>query len=392
MPDNPDQGPISGETGAPSNAPEPRQSLREIAEASYDEISSPDYDPNRQDDGSAPSDRGDGRDRRGRFASKEQAQRAGEAEAEPPSPDQSTETQTQADPAKGNQPPEHWSAEDKASFSRLPHEAKSFLMRRYNDMEADYTRKSQQNAAAVQVFQALDPVFNDPEISRSLQDNNMHPVQAVYDWARMHKGAISPDPQVRAGVLYEIAQRMGFDPAKVFAPSRPPVQLSPEQQRDPTIQFFAELQGKANSDLQALRTELQQFKAQENERIQTEAVNVTRGSIDAFADEKGQDGKPLRPHFDKVIGNIISMFKENPQRDMREAYETACWMDPEVRKLLMTEERSRASQQQSNQRAMQAARSNVRGMTSPVSKPESKKKGNGNLRDTLEASADEVGF
>jgi hypothetical protein len=392
MPENPNNS-TSGET---SSAPEPR-SLREVAESTYEEISSggsEDYSPGEESDATA--DRGDGRNRRGRFVARDQQpQDTGEAEAEPPSPDETTtETQERPDPARGNQPPEHWSAEDKALYQRLPPDAKSFLTRRYSEMEADYTRKSQANAEAVQVTQALNPVFNDPEIMESLKLNNMHPVQAIYDWARLHKAAVSQNVQTRASVLYEIAERMGFDPAKVFARPSPPVDLPPEKQNDPAVRYFAELQGRANSDLQALRAELNQFKAQENQRIEAEALQVTRSSIDAFADEKGPDGRPLRPHFDKVIGHIISMFKENPQRDIREAYETACWMHPEVRKVLMTEEQNRARQQQSNQRAMQATRSNVRGITSPVSKPAGPpaKKGNGTLRDTLEASAEEVGF
>jgi hypothetical protein len=260
-------------------------------------------------------------------------------------------------------------------------------------MEADYTRKSQANAEAVQVTAALNPVFNDPEIMESLKLNNMHPVQAIYDWARLHKAAVSQNVQTRASVLYEIAERMGFDPAKVFARPSPPVDLPPEKQNDPAVRYFAELQGRANNDIRALRAELNQFKEQENQRVEAEALKVTRSAIDAFADEKGPDGRPLRPHFDKVIAHITSMFKENPQRDIREAYETACWMDPEVRKILMTEEQNRARQQQANQRALQATKSNVRGMTSPVAKPPGPaKKGNGSLRDTLEASAEEVGF
>ena len=68
-------------------------------------------------------------------------------------------------------------------------------------MEADYTRKSQQNATAVQAINALTPIFQDPDIARSLQENQMHPIQAIQDWARMHKAALSPDPRIRAGTL-----------------------------------------------------------------------------------------------------------------------------------------------------------------------------------------------
>jgi len=387
MPDRPDNN--SSVSGATNDAPEPREpSLREIAEAAYDEGSEDTSDD-------APSSADDRpRDERGRFASKEQTQDAGEAEGEPPSPADQTEAQDRPDPAPGsNQPPEHWSAEFKADFLKLPPEGRDILLKRHAEMEADYTRKSQQNATAVQTVNALAPIFQDPDITRSLQENQMHPVQAIQDWARMHKAAVSPDPRVRASTLYEIAERMGFDPAKVFATNRQPEPSVPEAVRnDPAYRFVADLNQRTNSDLQALRAELQAFRSQENERVEAETLKATRWSIDNFADEKGADGRPVRPYFDKVLNTVIDMYRANPNRDLQQAYEQACWADPEVRADMLQVEWNRKQHAQSNQRAQQAARSNVRGLTSPVSKPAQEKKGNGSLRDALEASADEVGF
>ena len=64
-------------------------------------------------------------------------------------------------------------------------------------------------------------------------------------------------------------------------------------------------------------------------------MRVTRWGIDAFAEEKGPDGKPLRPDFDTVLPQIIELFQNNPQRDMREAYETARWINPQTRAKLI---------------------------------------------------------
>ena len=386
MPDQPDNNSISG---VEPNAPEPSQpSIREVAEAAYDEVSSPDDAPSYDD---RP------RDERGRFAPKEQVQEAGEAEPKAPSPETRPEAQAQPDPAAqprvSNQPPEHWSAEDRAVFQRAPQDIKEMFMRRYSEMEADYTRKSQANATAVQAVNALAPIFQDPEIQGSLQQMGFHPVQAIHDWARMHKAALSQDPRVRASTLYEIAERMGFDPAKVFATNRQPdPNVPPAVQNDPAYRFVADLNQRTNSDLQALRAELQQFRAQENNRVEEEALRATRWSIDNFADEKGADGRPVRPYFDRVLGTVIDMYRANPDRDLQQAYEQACWADPDVRREMLQVEWNRQTHAQSNARAQQAARSNVRGLTSPVSKPAQEKKGNGSLRDMLEASADEVGF
>ena len=146
--------------------------------------------------------------------------------------------------------------------------------------------------------------------------------------------------------------------------------------------------------MQALRAELQQFKQAETQRLEQEAVNVTRGSIDAFADEKGPDGQPLRPYFDyePVMQRIIDAFRLNPNRDLNQTYEEACWADKDVRAHMLAAEQNRRSQQQSNDRAKLAARGNRQGAHQPRVEACAGEKGNGSLRDTLENSADEVGF
>ncbi len=55
-----------------------------------------------------------------------------------------------------------------------------------------------------------------------------------------------------------------------------------------------------------------------NER---EAIKATRREIDAFADERGPDGKLLRPDFDALLPQIIELFKADPNRDLAETYE-----------------------------------------------------------------------
>jgi hypothetical protein len=388
-PDDPNANSTSG-----VEAPEPKQSIREVAEASYDEISSDVSESPSQE-----SESGQRRDQRGRFAATK-PQEPGVAEPErAPSPENRPEaTQRPTDPAPqgpSNQTPEHWSAEDRQMYDRLPQDAKAFLSRRHGEMEAEFTRKSQANAGAVQALNALAPIFSDPDIANSLRANQMHPVQAISEWAAFHKRGSNQDPRVRASLLYDLAERMGFDPARVFASNRQqqgPQGVPEAVVRDPNFRYLAEQLNRRDSDFQALRNELQQFQRNEQEKQEGEALRATRWSIDSYADEKGPDGRPLRPYFDRVINYVTDAFRLNPEADLDEAYQRACWQDPEVRKEMLNSHWSRANQQHSNQRAVQAARSNVRGLTSPVSKPAPERKSNGSLRDTLEASADEVGL
>ena len=372
-----DQSPPNSTSGA-----EAPQSIREVAEAAYDEVTSPDYE--------APES-GVARDERGRFAPKEA--RSGEAEDTPPSPETTAETPVPPDPAReGNRPPDHWSAEDRAVFAKLPPDAQSMLQRRYSEMEADYTRKSQANASAVQAVNQLAPIFQDPDISRSLNEWNMNPIAAVQQWASFHKRAVSADPRERGALLIDLASQMGFDPAKVFATnSQPEPQLPPGVKDDPAVRYLANQYGKTASELQAIRNEVQGIRAAEQQKYEQESLKVTRQGIDQFADMKGQDGKPLRPDFDEHLPYILELYKADPNRDLAEAYDTARRMNPKTFESMVAAERARVHSQQSVSKAQAANRGNLRGMTSPVNKPTAKT-GNGTLRDILEASADEVGF
>jgi hypothetical protein len=161
---------------------------------------------------------------------------------------------------------------------------------------------------------------------------------------------------------------------------------------DPAIRYFVDHVGKTQQEVQALRGQLQDFHRQQDERVSQEQLRVTQWGIDSFADEKNAQGQPLRPHFDRVLPQLIELYSANPQRDLREAYETAVWMDPELRKTLIQGERQSVEQRQSNARAAAAARSNVRGRTSSVVSPANGGEEPKGLRNIIAAAADEVGL
>jgi hypothetical protein len=71
----------------------------------------------------------------------------------------------------------------------------------------------------------------------------------------------------------------------------------------------------------------------------------------------------------------------------------ACWMDPAVREEVARSEAAKRHQAEANQRAAQAARTNLRGRTAPVStRPNGAEQATKTLRQTLEDTADELGF
>lgn len=388
-----EQPPGAPNTAPAAPAPEPRPSLREVAEAAWDDVqdAADAGEENGQADAGQEQRR---RDNLGRFATTDQVAKPGEQSTDPapkpvpPAPD----VTKPVDPALGsNQPPQHWPEQDRQTFAKLDPAGQAFLLRRHTEMERDYQGKAQAAATAVQFTQSLAPIFQDPVIAGSLQQAQVSPYDAIRQWASFHQRAMDPNSQVRMALWQELGQRMGLDPAATRQMSQSGQSaLSDEDLKDPAIRYFADHLGKQLSDVQALRGELHQMRQQEQQKVQAETLKVTRWSVDSFADEKDERGNLKHPHFDAVLPHLIELYRANPDRSMQEAYDMAIWSVPSIRSSLIAAERAGVQQQQSNERARQAVRSNVRGQTAPVAKPAGEK-GKG-LRAALEAAADEVGL
>ena len=385
-------------------------SLRDIAEQAYDDLEAGAEAEGPGPEAEAPAEEtlaqdDRPRDKSGRWVSKSENTQPGEAiEPLDPAPKPRIEVQkpptdpAAAPQARSNQVPEHWSADDKATFAKLPAEGQAFLLKRHGDMEAEFTRKSQASAGAVQFTQALAPVFNDPQIAQSLKQAGVHPVQAIQEWASWHKMGTSPRQEDKFHLLVGLSQRMGLDPARIFSalsnqsPSNP-MNLSEEDLKDPAVKFIADHLGKTSSELAAIKGELQRRDQQEHQARAEYGVRSARQGIDGFADEKSKDGRPLRPYFDAVLPYIIDLFKANPNRSMAETYDAACWAHPEVRKHMLAAESYRQQSKTDISRARIAQRGNTRGITTPVARPNGADgPSKGGIRDAIERSADEVGF
>lgn len=388
--------PTTPEPNEPVEQEKPR-SLREVAEASWNEIESAEVEPGTE--GQPPAGQTEKpRDNLGRFVSKEPGEQQPSPAPEtdktaPPAPQQ----QPAPVPGSSTEAPAHWAAEDRALFAKQPKEVQEFLLKRHTAMEQDYQSKVQANATAVQFTQSVAPVFEHPTVQQALVDyqtgGRIHPVDAIKQWAAFHVRAMSPNVEDKIGLIKDLMQRLKLDPAAVLGQGNQPVPgLSEEDMKDPAIRFFADHVGKTAQEVQALRNQLQDMNRQQSEAASAESLRVINWGIDQFADEKDAQGNPAHPHFDTVLPQLIELFSANPQRSLQEAYDAAVWMNPQLRQTLIQQERQSVEQKAANERAAKAARSNVRGRTSPVEKPAAdgdKPKG---LRAVIAAAADEVGL
>lgn len=262
-------------------------------------------------------------------------------------------------------------------------------------MEGFVQQRVQATAQAANFAQSLAPIISDPVIAGSLQQAGVNFSEAIHQWAGFHKRFMT-DP---VPMIAELIQRSGVDPA-VFARPSPAGSpgapggngLPPEALKDPALRFIADHIGRQNTDIVGLRNELQAIRSAGEARQQQEVMRVTRWGIDSFAAETDAQGNLLHPHFDAVLPQIYELYKANPRRDLREAYETALWMHADTRQGLLQRERATVTQAQANQRAQQQVRSNITGRTHPVAPPPRPEGQKRTLRETLEEAADKVGY
>lgn len=64
-----------------------------------------------------------------------------------------------------------------------------------------------------------------------------------------------------------------------------------------------------------------------------------------FANAKDAEGNLLHPHLSKVQNQVAQMFLSGQARDLKTAYEQACWANSEVRELMLKEQERKQSQQ-----------------------------------------------
>lgn len=187
------------------------------------------------------------------------------------------------------------------------------------ETQAQLARTMEGVATSQQRFARLEPIEQliNPRIE-AWALNGMTPQSALNQLLTLSDFA-GRDP---AGFIKYMAQNNGVDLEELV------LGMVDDEPTDPKIAALE----KEISELKGFRSELTQ-------QQQQAAHNAVVDNVLAFADEKGQDGTPLRPHLSGLGTSwlpYIEMVKTaNPSwshgQVLQQAYENACWNNPTVR-------------------------------------------------------------
>jgi hypothetical protein len=275
------------------------------------------------------------------------------------------------------EPPQHWSETDRTMFGTLGDEAKSFLLRRHRDMEADYTRKTQENSAAVKIGTAIKDDL-DPSIRGQLASNNISDEQFVKNLIAFHRYSIA-DP---VGFIKTAMTNLRLDPAKVFGTEPKPGEPTPPA--DPVNERLANIES---------------FLTHNQEEQRRQATDRAKSELKVFAEEKDSAGTALHPHFEAVKQIMGRLMAADQEMDLATAYDVAVYRDPELRKTLtsvtptaVTPAAVDMDKIKRGEEAARAAKANRRGSGNGAAPAAAVPQGKMSLQDALNKAADEVGL
>lgn len=208
-------------------------------------------------------------------------------------------------------PPQSWRGGVKEKWKDLPAEVRQEISKREQDIHQMVTRHDGELRLGREMKDILTPYI--PVI----QAANSTPAQAVNNLLNTAYKLRTGNAETKAAMLRQIAQEYDID---INAASQA------QEYSDPVIaqlkQQVEELKQLANPA--TLKSQLQEDF--ERDKVKSE--------VDAFASD------PANVHYEQVKGIMASLLGNGQARDMKEAYDMACYANPQIRSTLEAQKRS----------------------------------------------------
>lgn len=230
-------------------------------------------------------------------------------------------------------PPDHWSAEDKETFAKAPKDVQEWALRRHKEMEADYTRKTQEIAEFKREFEPIEQMFAPHKAY--LRTQGLTPADVVQRWHAAEQ--FLTEQPVEA--IKWLAGNYGVDINQL---------AQQEQPSDPQIQQL-------NQKIAGLESQLTQRQQAEVQQRQSQIMN----EIQSFASETDEAGKPAHPYFEDVMEDMVSLARAEQAAGrtpvLKDLYDKAVWANPQVREQVLSAQRKAAEEKQAQEARAKAA-------------------------------------
>lgn len=246
--------------------------------------------------------------------------------------------------------PASWSPAAKASFERLPPEVQQAVAKREQEIDHGLRRKSEE----VKRYEPLEQLIAPRRAVWAAQ--GMDEASAIKTLLAA-QDLLERDP--KQGLEF-LARSYGVN-LNTAQPQGQPYQAQPARDSHPEIA--------------ALKQQLQVLQSQ----VQTAQTAPIVSQIDAFQND------PANLYFENVRDDMAVLLHNGKASDLKEAYDMACWMRPDIRPFLQTAQAPAVTTQGKATQARRAAVS-VTGSPGQTRVPKS----NGSIEDDIRAAFEEV--
>lgn len=234
------------------------------------------------------------------------------------------------------EPPTSFDADAKTEFQTWPVEAQRQVSKRLGDMESEFTRTSQENAANRTTANAFDSALKPWQ--PYLQHLGLNDSEGI---AKSLTVLLAAEYRLRSGsqdqkqaILAQFAKDYGVD-----------LQALSERAEDQGHSEPDDEITKVRKGLDTLKTSVEGFMDEGKARAAQEAQGHMDQQVKVFSEAKDDQGELLRPHFNDVRTDMADLIELNeaqrkrnsdvPEMDMDTAYEQAVWANPATRQKMI---------------------------------------------------------
>lgn len=239
-------------------------------------------------------------------------------------------------PASAIRPPASWSATAKADFDKLPAHIQTEVLKREREIETGNAQWNQKGHRLNRLDAVLAPRHERFKLA------GIDEVQAVQTLFAAQDMLESPDPNVRASAIQYLARQSGVD-LRSLAGSPAPQPQPGAQQAQP---------GVLDTVLREVAA-LEQNWTQQQQSAHQQSLSETQQEIETFAADT------TNRYFANVRNDMGRLIAAGQAASLKDAYDKACWGNPEIRDLLIRERQTAETaerERQARERASAARR------------------------------------
>jgi len=213
--------------------------------------------------------------------------------------------------------PDSWSQKAKEKWSTLDAEIQQEISKRELDIHKKFTSQNEDLIFSKNIKNVIAPYES------MIRSEGVEPAVAINNLLQTAAALRSADPNVRIQMIHQIANDFGID-----------LKSSNQPRQQPEITGDEEYLDYVAPEVKRALDEIRQFnKIREQEEFATKQARLNA------AQQEVENFKVDKPHFDKVRNLMASFFQNGQASNLQEAYDMACWSDPEVRSMLLEKEK-----------------------------------------------------